>query len=732
MYAEVCFPFSLSQTFSYYVPQELQSQIKAGYFVVVNFRAKPIKGLVTNLSFNTQFKGKLNNIISIDLDNVIPNELWKTLQWMENYYITPMGKIAQVTLSWIFKKNISSPKKIKHIKLKNKNFDDQKLTNNQKIFINYLLQNKTNFIPLKSLQSKIKSSYSIYKQLKNKGMIIEELQSLQTNCDDFIKKPINNIVLTKIQKEVYQNIYHNFKNNNKPHFLHGITGSGKTEIYLRLAYDFISKGKSCLILVPEITLSSQIYNRFKKYFGADVILWHSKISHKYKRDAWDRMNNKDPLIVIGARSALFAPLYHLGLIVVDEEHDNSYKESEKQPSYSARDIAIIRGKFSEAMVLLGSATPSLESYYNTIINKYYLYQINERYGDALLPEVEVVNMSTIKDSFILKPILSELAINTIQEKLDKKEQILILHNRRGFSSLRISNQPDGLLKCKRCDIILTLHQSTNQLICHHCHSKESISSINKKYNNPKISYAGYGTEQLELLLKQLFLGARVLRMDADSANSMRKQIDILNKFKNKKGDILLGTQMIAKGLDFDNITLVVVVNADLGTLIPDFKSHEKMFQLIYQVIGRAGRSNKQSKAIIQTYQPNNKVIQMATQYELKNFYNLQLNNRKDLSYPPFTRLIRIIFNSANLDDCKKSASKIFNSFSKSSIPFLLGPLPCPIEKLSNKFRYHIIIKAPHLKFKNILKEINHIQNQKESLISKRVKMLIDVDANSVL
>ena len=731
MYAEVCFPFSLNKTFTYYVPSEMQSEIRVGHFVNVQFRSKYTKGLITQLTPQVSFKGKVHPISSIDKINIIPPELWDTLQWMENYYVTPMGKIIQVAFSWLFKKNITHSKKIKHIRLKIKNFNHSLFNKNQNDFIQYLLKHDSQFIPLVDLNKKFKSTYGTYVKLKEKGIIEEKLQTLK-NIQSFKTDSIDDIELTQKQDTIYHNIYDNFQKNYKPNLLHGVTGSGKTEIYLKLTHDFFIKKKSCLVLVPEISLSSQIYNRFRKYFGNDVVIWHSKISDKNKRLAWEKLNSKKPLIIIGARSALFSPLYNLGLIIVDEEHDTSYKESDKQPSYSARDMSIIRAKFSQSMVLLGSATPSLESYYNTILNKYHLHILDERYGGSKMPSVEVVNMLNIKDSFILKPILSDISIKAIQETLDKKEQILILHNRRGFSSLRISSEPDGILKCKNCDIILTLHHNNNELICHHCHTKYLLSSIQKKYKNSEIHYAGYGTEQLELFLNNLFPSAVTLRMDADTAKSMKAQNTFLNNFKKGNGDILLGTQMISKGLDFDNLTLVVVVNADLGSFIPDFRSHEKMFQLIFQVIGRAGRRKKSSKAIIQTYQPNHKIINMSTQYDLKNFYNLQLNNRKEFAYPPFSRLIRIIFTSTNVKQCQDSSSKIFNLLSKLFSPFLLGPLPCPIEKLSNKFRYHIIIKAPTNELNKILDKLNHIQKQKELLISNKVHMLIDIDSNSVL
>ena len=414
---------------------------------------------------------------------------------------------------------------------------------------------------------------------------------------------------------------------------------------------------------------------------------------------------------------------------MDEEHDSSYKETERQPCYNARDLAIIRARYSGSLVLLGSATPSLETYYNSIIlNKYHLHEINERYGDAKLPQVKIIDMNQNNKTKSGQKVLSEDLINKIDAVLTKNEQILILHNRRGFSSIQICTDSDKILKCENCDVILTFHARLNQLICHHCNKKYSFG----QYTHQDISFLGYGTEQLESILNELFPEAGVLRMDSDSAGSMKKQKDILNKFKNKEYNILLGTQMIAKGLDFSNITLVAVINADLGMLIPDFRSHEKMFQLLYQVIGRSGRRHRIGQAIIQTHQPDNLLIQMVTQYQSKKFYNLNLESRQSLQYPPFVRLVRLLFQSKNINHCIDSANKIYNLLKIDFSESIIGPLPCPIERLANRSRYHILLKIKPQKLKSSLKKIKTIQDNKETLIRKSVKLLIDVDSISVL
>ena len=537
---------------------------------------------------------------------------------------------------------------------------------------------------------------------------------------------IESIKLTKSQQDIYNRIVINHE---KPHFIHGVPGSGKTEIYLTLCNHYINQKKSCLVLVPEIALSSQIFERFQEFYGHNVFLWHSQTTDSYRKKILKKLNQTDPCVVIGARSALFTPLQNLGLIIVDEEHDSSYKEVEKQPCYNARDLSIVRAKFSNAPIVLGSATPSLETYYNAYItNKYFIHELNERYGNAKLPKVKIIDMTDDNQKISSQSIISNYLFQQIQKRIHNNEQVLILHNRRGFSAIKVCQDSDEILHCKDCDVILTYHATIEKLICHHCNKKYSI----EKYNKADIKYLGYGTEHIESILNQHFPNANIMRMDADSASTMKKQKEILSKFKANDFNILLGTQMIAKGLDFKNITLVAVLNADLGMFIPDFRSNEKAFQLLYQVIGRSGRSQKLGEAIIQTYQPKNQLIQMSTNYQSKQFYNLSLDSRKALNYPPFKRLIRILFQSKSLKNCINSSNKIYEIL-KSKFPnSIIGPLPCPIEKLASNNRYHILIKIDSKAISQSLKVMQHIQDNKEQFLDKNVKLLIDIDSISVL
>ena len=737
MYSEICLPISLNKTFAYKVPEHLMKKLDVGTLVFVPFKNKKCNGFVVSTSKKSSYPGKHNYILDIDYSTKIPLELWKTIIWMSNYYITPIGKVTQIAFSRAFKKIKYQSKQLKYLQLNNrihsneyfkKNID--KYSRNQQKLIKYLLKSDSNPIALNVIKSEIPNIYGIYKTLIKNQILIESFDYQKIKKKHNTLNP-NNLHLTKKQQKIFNQIFKNYKISNKPNFIHGVTGSGKTEIYIKSVQNFFNLGKSCLILVPEIMLSSQIFKRFQDYFGSNVLLWHSQASDKIKRDNWDKINSSIPYIVVGARSAIFAPLFNLGMIIIDEEHDASYKESDRQPCFNARDLSIIRSKFSNCLVILGSATPSIETYFNSIKNKFHYLELDERYGNAKLPEVELIDLNTKQDNNIFnKPLFSKRVLKAIKNTVEKGEQVLILHNRRGYSAIKVYGESNEILKCNSCDIILTYHAQKNHLVCHNCGKSSSYNSLDFSKN---IQYLGFGTEQIEFVLNEFFPELSILRMDADSAKSINKQNKILNSFINKEAQILLGTQMIAKGLDIKNITLAIVINADLGALVPDFKSNEKIYQLISQVIGRSGRNEKKGKALIQTYQKNNPIIKMATNYESKKFYNLQLDSRKALNYPPFSRLIRIIFQSKKEKLCITHSQKVYNIIKSEFQHNLLGPFACPIEKLSNYYRYHIIIKVSLSEMKNAINKLHKIFENKVIKNSKKyVKILIDVDSNSVL
>ena len=737
MYSEICLPISLNKTFTYKVPEHLMKKLDVGALVLIPFKNKKCNGFVVSISTKSAYSGKINYILDIDYSTKIPLELWKTIIWMSNYYITPIGKVTQLAFSRAFNKKQYKSKQLKYLKLNSQRYSNEyfkkniyKFSSNQQKLINFFLKSDSKPVPLNVIKNTISNIYSFYKVLVKNEILIESFDYKKIEKENDNSK-LKNLTLTNKQKNIFNQIFENFNESNKPNFIHGVTGSGKTEIYIKSVQKIFKMGQSCLILVPEIMLSSQIFKRFQDYFGSNVLLWHSQASDKTKKENWAKINSSKPYIVVGARSAIFVPLFNLGIIIIDEEHDTSYKESDRQPCFNARDLSIIRSKYSNCLVILGSATPSIETYFNSIKNKFHYLELNERYGNAKLPEVELIDLNKEQQNNIFnKPVFSKTVLTAIERTVIKGEQVLILHNRRGYSAIKVYGESDEILKCNSCDIILTYHAQKNRLVCHNCGKFSSYDSLDFSKN---IQYLGYGTEQIEFALKEYFPKFSILRMDSDSAKSINKQNKILNSFINKEAHILLGTQMIAKGLDIKNITLAIVINADLGTLVPDFKSHEKIYQLISQLIGRSGRNEKKGKALIQTYNKNNTIINMATNYESKKFYGLQLDSRKALNYPPFSRLIRIIFQSKKEKLCITHSQKIYNIVKSELAHNILGPFPCPIEKLSNYYRYHIIIKVPLSKMNYSINKLHKIFENKIIKNSKKyLKILIDVDSHSVL
>ena len=397
MYSEICLPISLNKTFTYKVPEHLMKKLDVGALVLIPFKNKKCNGFVVSISTKSAYSGKINYILDIDYSTKIPLELWKTITWMSNYYITPIGKVTQLAFSRAFNKKQYKSKQLKYLKLNSQRYSNEyfkkniyKFSSNQQKLINFFLKSDSKPVPLNVIKNTISNIYSFYKVLVKNEILIESFDYKKIEKENDNSK-LKNLTLTNKQKNIFNQIFENFNESNKPNFIHGVTGSGKTEIYIKSVQKIFKMGQSCLILVPEIMLSSQIFKRFQDYFGSNVLLWHSQASDKTKKENWAKINSSKPYIVVGARSAIFVPLFNLGIIIIDEEHDTSYKESDRQPCFNARDLSIIRSKYSNCLVILGSATPSIETYFNSIKNKFHYLELNERYGNAKLPEVELID-----------------------------------------------------------------------------------------------------------------------------------------------------------------------------------------------------------------------------------------------------------------------------------------------------------------------------------------------------
>jgi len=522
-------------------------------------------------------------------------------------------------------------------------------------------------------------------------------------------------------------------NSNKNKFLiHGVTGSGKTEIYMNLVSYMLKENKQSIILIPEISLTPQMVERFKGRFGRDIAVFHSRLSDGERFDEWMRVKLGNVKIAIGARSAIFLPFENLGLIVIDEEQEASYK-SDSDPKFDAREIAYIKCELENCKLILGSATPSIESYYRSTIKELELITINERADGAAMPKVEIVDMreELMNNN---RSIFSKSLHDGIIESLQRKEQVILFLNRRGFSTFVSCRKCGYVFKCKKCDISLTYHNEGKYLTCHYCGEKEKISKVCPSCGSSYVKYFGVGTEKIEQEINRIFPSARTLRMDFDTTRKKNSYEYIYNTFKNKQADILIGTQMVAKGLDFEDVTLVGVIAADLSLNLPDFRAFERTFQLLTQVSGRSGRGSKEGKVVIQTYSAENLTIQYAACNDYDSFYKNEIMVRRAMDYPPFTSILVITMSSEDENLLIKSMQNVGENLKykiqNNDKITLLGPCPCGVSKIKNYYRWQIIIKG---NIEEIIAE--KIKNSVYELVKKvynSIRVSIDINPSSMM
>ncbi len=552
------------------------------------------------------------------------------------------------------------------------------------------LNGKTNKSDLMKL---LNVSNSTINSLIKKG-IIKEVQ------EEFYRDPytadINPLVRHELnyeQKDAYKQIVNSIKiQDGKIFLLHGVTGSGKTEVYLHVIEEVIAMGKEAILLVPEISLTPQIVRIFKLRFGDNVAVLHSGLSMGEKYDEWRKIQKKEVKIVVGARSAVFAPFTNIGVIIIDEEHESSYKQDE-MPKYHAIEIAKERASYYKATLVLGSATPSLESYARSVKNVYTLLELTKRATSTQMPTPRIVNMTEEFKAGNVSIISKELH-EAIIDRLAKNEQIILLLNRRGYENFLLCRSCGFTLYCKNCDISLTYHKATNRLKCHYCGYEEAIPSVCPKCKSRHIKGFGYGTQKVEEELINRYPKARIIRMDYDTTSNKGDHERIINAFRNKEADILLGTQMIAKGLDFADVTLVGVLSADTVLKLPDYKSSEKTFQLLTQVAGRAGRHKENSDVIIQTHNPNHYAIVLAAQNNYKAFFNNEMKSRKLGKYVPYYFMAQLIITSDIFQETLKAGNKLVNFLKQNLSPecIILGPVVPQIKRLNNLYSAQIILK----------------------------------------
>ena len=583
-------------------------------------------------------------------------------------------------------------------------------------------------ISVKKLIETSGSSAVIVKSLVDKT-IFEEYYIAQDRVA-FDKEEDSQFTLSDAQQAAFDSIQENFKTFDV-NLLHGVTASGKTEIYIKLLEQYIKEGKQVLFLLPEIALTTQLVQRLTAYFGNEVAVFHSKYTNNERIEVWNQVLENSPKakVVIGVRSALFLPFSNLGCIIVDEEHEQTFKQHDPAPRYHARDAAIVLAKQHGAKVVLGSATPSLETYYNVQSNKYGLTELKVRFGNVVLPEIQLVDL---KDKYFRKKMsghFSDELLEEITETLSKGEQVILFQNRRGFSPYVECMTCGHVPHCPSCDVSLTYYKFKNQLRCHycghsianptHCHSCQSVDVTSK----------GFGTEQIEMELKTLFPEKNIGRMDQDTTRGKFGFEKIIDSFKNREIDVLVGTQMLAKGLDFDNVTLVGILNADNLLNQPNFRAYERAYQMMMQVSGRAGRSEKKGKVVIQTYNPYHNTIQQVLGNDYIGMYNEQIYERQNFKYPPFFRLVKLTMKHRDFDKLKEGSMWLYNVLSQNLDMPVLGPEEPAINRIRNEYIRTIMVKIPVQKhLGNTKKNIAKVLMSFEAVSQYRaIKVKVDVD-----
>lgn len=720
MYADVLIQYSvksIDHTFTYRIPETLRDKIQIGMKVCIPFAHQTLNGFVLNIKDDTECDYEIKDIIKIIGEFKLNDELMELGKYISSKTLATLVSSYQVMLPTSLKINKDHEMRdlVKtYVSLNNEVDIEEYIKNNKHSLKQIEIINE-----LKNgekLKSEIKSS-SINILIK-KNIVIEREESVfRLNHNNELEKAKN---LTEEQNDAYLKIK-SFFNQERIILLHGVTGSGKTEVYMHLVKDIINNNKTVIVLVPEISLTTQIVRRFYERFGNDVAILHSNLSDGEKADEYKKISNGLVHIVVGTRSAIFAPVSNLGLIIIDEEHTASYKQ-ENNPRYHALDIASWRSKYHKCPVLLGSATPTLESMARAQKGVYEYITLNNRVGDSKLPYVHIIDMAP--EFKKRNNILSEELQSAIMARLERHEQVMLLINRRGFSTI-VSCQSCGYTyKCPNCDITLTYHKTNNRLRCHYCGYTTFLNDECPNCREQAIRDFGLGSERVEEYVKKLYPSYNVIRMDHDTTSKKGSHEEIINQIEAGNVDIIIGTQMIAKGFDFPKVTLVGIINADESLNLPDFRSGENTYSLLSQVSGRAGRGNIPGEVIIQTFNPDSKtLINVCNNNYLEN-YNYEMLIRKKLKYPPYYYLTSIKVTSKDYDKLSKEVSKIAD-YLRNNIhdAIILGPTTANPFKINNIFRFNIVIKyRDATKINEQLTKLDNIY-----MSNKNINFEIDVD-----
>ncbi len=726
MFASILLENGFDRAFDWAIPDHLKGAVQKGSFVEVPLRGNITRGVVVEVKETTQAQG-IQPIAAV-IRPLLTDELFRLAEWMAHYYccsinrclrpMVPSGvrnevaareqyfvtrnKTREELTEAVIQIRTSAPKQAEIL--------DAMLLAKKGMLLSQLLETG----PRASIQGLVEKGLLALQPIFGSDWILQDSEYFRTHPKKLNEEQARCLESILSTLGTYQT-----------HLIFGITGSGKTEIYLQAIAEALKQGKSSLVLVPEIALTTQVYERFRARFDEPIALLHHRLSDGERAKAWEAMREGKIRIALGARSAVFAPLQNLGLIIVDEEHEASYKQSEEAPNYHARDVAIMRGYFAKATVVLGSATPSIESFHNASTKKFLLHELKNRHG-ATLPKVTVVDMKLEKERSGGFSTFSQPLLDGIQERLERGEQTILFINRRGYHTTQLCKSCAFVAGCPHCDVSLAFHYNENTLSCHMCgYTTKPFTTCPKCAQPDAMRWRGIGTELVERALKAVLSGVRTLRIDADTTRHKGSHEKLIRDFRTGKADVLIGTQMVAKGLHFPAVTLVGILNADAGLHIPDFRASENLFQLITQVSGRAGRSFSPGHVILQTFTPESPLIQLAATQDFPAFFAAETPARKMFGYPPYLHLVRLLFSGESQKETFATACRFFDLLKQEK--FDVNPVvPAGHAKVKDQWRFHILLKGPSIYAMN--KAIRSLPIKPP----KGVRLFIDIDPLSFL
>jgi len=739
LYAEVVVNIPLNKIFHYNIPPHLRDSLMTGMRVKIPFGNKITTGFCVGFT-DTPSPYQIKDIINvIDKTPLADDVMLKITQWLSSHYYCGWGEAINAVIPPVARRSVKekealfvtpcdaltkfdqqtlsqlktrAPKQAKVLEFFSENFQEisaRELIRISECTMHGLRQlEKKGFLAIQNKPQHIVGTTCDFGPLQQRLTFTEEQQNAFDIINKRLAQPDPGVIL-----------------------LHGITGSGKTEVYLQSIAKVLEQGRKAIFLVPEISLTSQTIQRIKARFN-NVAILHSHLLGTFHYSQWNDIKEDKADIVIGARSSIFAPLKNVGLIIIDEEHENTYKQ-ENSPRYNARDVAILRATYENAMVILGTATPSLETYYNTITGHYEKIVLSKRIGDQRLPPIEIVDMSEEVRKRRGHHIISQRLAYYMNQALSRNEQVILFLNRRGFAPYLHCKRCGFVLKCRKCDIPMAFHKKLNIALCHYCHAEATPLESCPDCMAGNINYRGFGTEKIEDEIIAKFPNYKILRMDSDSMRARNAHEKALTAFERGDVQILLGTQMIAKGLDFPNVTLVGVISADTILNLPDFRASERTFQLISQVAGRTGRGPKGGRVVVQSFNPRHYSITYAAAHDYDGFAKKELEYRKQLNYPPFSKLARIVFRSRKEEKAKEKSFVVaekLKEITKTNGNHLeiFGPSPAPVTKINNMFRWHLLLRSQnHSHIHDALQKISDMLKP-----SKSVQAIVDVDPYMML